>query len=210
MSRLFQSFSQIDSSTARKYGGSGLGLAISKRLAEMMNGKMWVESEAGMGSTFHFTIQVEPVISGPIDIAQPETLPVSDRQGHLDLSLSVLLAEDNLVNQIVTKKMLNKLGYRADVAANGRGGPAGSGGAGLRCHIYGCADAGDGRPGGDKRDTQALARLLPQNYRYDGLSAEGRSRDVSGCRDGRLHKQAHTNRSDKRGSGGTAAKGMAT
>ncbi len=120
MSRLFQSFSQIDSSTARKYGGSGLGLAISKRLAEMMNGKMWVESEAGMGSTFHFTIQVEPVISGPIDIAQTETLPVSDRQGHLDLSLSVLLAEDNLVNQIVTRKMLNKLGYRADVVANGR------------------------------------------------------------------------------------------
>ncbi len=120
MSRLFQSFSQIDSSTARKYGGSGLGLAISKRLAEMMNGKMWVESVVGKGSTFHFTIQVEPVISGPIDIAQTETLPVSNRQGHLDKSLAILLAEDNLVNQIVTKKMLNKLGYRADVAANGK------------------------------------------------------------------------------------------
>jgi signal transduction histidine kinase/ActR/RegA family two-component response regulator len=120
MSRLFLSFSQIDSSIARKYGGTGLGLAISKRLAEMMHGKMWVESEVGRGSTFHFTIRVEPVISGPIDIAQPETLLSSGRQGYLDRNLTILLAEDNLVNQIVTKKMLDKLGYRAEVAANGK------------------------------------------------------------------------------------------
>jgi PAS domain S-box-containing protein len=120
MSRLFQSFSQIDSSIARKYGGTGLGLTISKRLAEMMHGKMWVESELGRGSTFHFTIRVEPILCGPIDIAQLETLPASGCQGHLDHSLTILLAEDNQVNQIVTKKMLDKLGYRAEVAANGR------------------------------------------------------------------------------------------
>jgi PAS domain S-box-containing protein len=59
MGRLFQSFSQVDASTTRKYGGTGLGLTISKHLAEMMGGRMWVESEEGQGSTFHFTIVAE-------------------------------------------------------------------------------------------------------------------------------------------------------
>jgi signal transduction histidine kinase/DNA-binding response OmpR family regulator len=59
MNRLFQSFSQVDSSTTRKYGGTGLGLVISKRLSELMGGEMWVISEEGVGTTFHFTIQAQ-------------------------------------------------------------------------------------------------------------------------------------------------------
>lgn len=117
--RLFQSFSQIDASTARRYGGTGLGLAISKKLVEMMGGKIWAESEVGKGSTFHFTIPTKTTLCEPIDIFKPASLAVSDQQGQLDHDLSILLAEDNTVNQIVAKKMLKKLGYRADVAANG-------------------------------------------------------------------------------------------
>ncbi|MHB1686067.1 MAG: response regulator [Ignavibacteriaceae bacterium] len=63
MDRLFRSFSQVDASTTRTHGGTGLGLAISKRLAELMGGKMWVESEFGNGSTFYFTIKGEAALS---------------------------------------------------------------------------------------------------------------------------------------------------
>jgi signal transduction histidine kinase/CheY-like chemotaxis protein len=87
--RLFRAFSQVDASTTRRFGGTGLGLAISRRLAEMMGGRMWVESTLGVGSCFHFTIVGEATPA-------PEG---SDTQGLLRLSgRRVLLVDDNQTN----------------------------------------------------------------------------------------------------------------
>ena len=91
LDRLFQSFSQVDASTARKYGGTGLGLAISKRLAEMMGGRMWVESQVGVGSIFHFTIQAEP--------AQVSMHPRHEGQQPSLAGKRLLVVDDNPTNR---------------------------------------------------------------------------------------------------------------
>ncbi len=103
LDRLFQMFSQVDSSTTRKYGGSGLGLAISKKLAEAMNGRMWVESEPGVGSSFAFTIQVEAASNGETAVAAP--VDFSGRR--------VLIVDDNMVNRFVLHHTLTT--WQADV-----------------------------------------------------------------------------------------------
>ena len=127
--RLFRAFSQADASTARTHGGTGLGLAISKRLAEMMGGALWVESEGtpGKGATFHFTIQATPADALPASAHTQRTrrdaptidANVSLATGSHSRPLRILLAEDSEVNQRVMRLMLQKLNLTADVAANG-------------------------------------------------------------------------------------------
>lgn len=100
--RLFKSFSQVDSSTTRHFGGTGLGLVISKRLAEAMDGRMWVESESGHGSTFHFTIRVRPFADGspaPWELAPPNLA-----------GQRVLVVEDNETNRRILSECLRKFG----------------------------------------------------------------------------------------------------
>ncbi|MGB5098970.1 MAG: PAS domain S-box protein [Methanothrix sp.] len=117
--RLFQSFSQIDSTITRKFGGTGLGLAISRRLVELMGGEIWVVSQQGLGSTFHFTILAEEAekIAIPSDSCAVRAKTAARRD--TAKPLRILLAEDNAINQMVAIQMLKKLGYSADVAGNG-------------------------------------------------------------------------------------------
>jgi PAS domain S-box-containing protein len=99
--RLFLSFSQVDASTTRRYGGTGLGLVISKRLSEMMGGTMWVESEAGQGSVFHFTVKAEA--------AGPELVDVPVEHARLG-GKRLLIVDDNAANREVVKRQASSWG----------------------------------------------------------------------------------------------------
>jgi PAS domain S-box-containing protein len=113
--KLFQEFSQIDSSISRRFGGTGLGLAICRKLVQGMGGEISAESELGKGSTFNFTARVTLATDANGARLRPTpTAPAA--QGR---SLRVLVAEDNQTNQVVIRAMVTKLGHRADLVANG-------------------------------------------------------------------------------------------
>ena len=109
---LFDSFTQVDASTTRKYGGTGLGLAISKRLTEMMGGCMWVESETGQGSTFHFTITAEAAGS---QLASNYLQEFS----HALAGKRVLIVDDNSTNRRILVKQALIWGMLPSAAASG-------------------------------------------------------------------------------------------
>jgi two-component system, sensor histidine kinase and response regulator len=119
--KIFAAFEQADGSTTRRYGGTGLGLAICTQLARMMGGRIWVESEVGSGSTFHFTLQLECDSSAGTQAPSPELPLTPGRNGAGDeqAGLRVLVAEDNPVNQKLAAHMLKKLGHRVEVVGDG-------------------------------------------------------------------------------------------
>ncbi|MBI2416533.1 MAG: response regulator [Ignavibacteriales bacterium] len=109
-SKMFQSFSQADSSTTRKYGGTGLGLAISKRLAELMGGSTWVESEIGKGSTFYFDAEFGVQKKQKRD----ELISPADLRG-----LKVLVCDDSIIAGEILKKALDSFSYNVTVVQSG-------------------------------------------------------------------------------------------
>jgi signal transduction histidine kinase/CheY-like chemotaxis protein len=117
---LFKPFSQVDSSTTRRFGGSGLGLAICHRLVDLMQSRIVVSSEVGTGSEFSFTLPVAVSKSVEPDGGSKAAhdLPFDARFSKL-FPLRVLVAEDNPVNRKVILMTLTKLGYQADSATNG-------------------------------------------------------------------------------------------
>ena len=114
---VFEPFKQADESTTRKYGGTGLGLSISTRLVEGMGGRLWLESEQGKGTTFHFVIRAG-VAAEALDaaVALRAAAPVAVQS----VPLNILLAEDNRVNQRVAMAMLERDAHRVTVVDNGK------------------------------------------------------------------------------------------
>jgi PAS domain S-box-containing protein len=117
---IFDLFTQADDHTTRKYGGTGLGLAICKKLVEMMDGRIWVESTAGEGSAFKFNIFFEVAADQPLVNRGGPTAVVTNQSAPANSGIRILVAEDNHVNQKIVLKMLEKKGWGATTVLNGR------------------------------------------------------------------------------------------
>ncbi len=120
---IFNAFTQADGSISRRFGGTGLGLTISARLVEAMGGRIWVESQPGRGTAFHFTAALalaqETTRHQPqANLSQNGASPLQE----FGAPLRILLVEDNLVNQKVAVSMLKKRGHQVTTASNGQEG----------------------------------------------------------------------------------------
>ncbi|MCA9732951.1 response regulator [candidate division KSB1 bacterium] len=114
---VFESFSQVDSSTTRKFGGTGLGLAISKQLAALMGGEIGVNSKFGKGSEFWFTARLGVAVHS---VEQVNFRPTEDSlQQESFANLTILVAEDNLINQKLARRLLEKSGHKVTIVENG-------------------------------------------------------------------------------------------
>lgn len=109
---IFKSFTQADGSTTRKYGGTGLGLDISRRFVEMMGGHIWVESEVGKGSTFHFTARFELGSEESKEVARIQRVDIS--------GVNVLIVDDNATNRMVVREMTSSWGLVPVEAVDGK------------------------------------------------------------------------------------------
>ena len=117
---IFDAFAQVDASTTRKYGGTGLGLAISNQLVQLMGGRISVESQPQIGSTFYFTIPFRIAHRPHTVTKMPTPVDVTGQSKPAPLPLRVLLVEDNVVNQKLAGALLRKVRHRVTIANNGQ------------------------------------------------------------------------------------------
>jgi signal transduction histidine kinase/CheY-like chemotaxis protein len=115
ITKIFESFTQADVETTRKFGGTGLGISISDKILQLMNSKLLVNSELGKGSTFYFTIVLDKAIEKQLSSNQITVGGVIDEK----LDIKVLIAEDNMINQKVAKQIIQKWGVTVSVVDNG-------------------------------------------------------------------------------------------
>ena len=128
--KLFKTYSQADASTSRKYGGTGLGLSICKKLCQLMQGHIWVESKLGEGSQFHFTCMLEVVNEKHVSIEKIKTFEqngllntLRDRDSEIDELLkgkNILVVDDNQLNSTIAKKILTNKGLSSESAMSGK------------------------------------------------------------------------------------------
>jgi PAS domain S-box-containing protein len=114
---IFEPFTQADGSTTRKYGGTGLGLSICSGVVELMKGRIWLDSEPGQGSTFHFTVPLELATAAQGNEPIPAT---ADAQHYVKRPLRILVAEDNSVNQRLAARLLEREGHSVTIAGSGQ------------------------------------------------------------------------------------------